>query len=190
MSWKIQTVKTVYDNPWVRVRHYTVINPNGGQGVYGLVSPKSRAVGVVPITNDGQVVMVGQHRFACGDYSWEVPEGGASFDEDPQIGAARELAEETGYAAKHWLPILDMQLSNSITDECASCFVAWGLQSGDSQPDPTEAITVTHVPFGQVLDWVTSGKIKDAMTVAMILRVYQMAVDHKLPDGIAKKIMK
>ncbi len=183
--WQTLTTKTVYDNPWMRVQQHDVRNPNGGPGVYGVMRPKSLAVGVVPIDDQGRVVLVGQPRFACGDYSWEVPEGGAPFDEDPQQGAARELREETGLEAQYWQDILHLQLSNSLTDERAVCFLAWGLSTGTAAPDLTEQITVMRRPFAHVLEAISRGLIQDAMTVAMVLRVHQMVVAGDVPPDVA-----
>ena len=87
---------------------------------------KNLAVGVLPLHDDGTVTLVGQYRFSAGDYSWEIPEGGAPLDEDPLDGAKRELREEAGLAAADWREVLRLQLSNSVTDELAIGYLATG----------------------------------------------------------------
>ena len=102
-AWRSKTEETVFENPWMRLTRHRVIRP------------KNVATGVLPVHDDGTVVLVGQQRFAFANYSWEMPEGGASLDEDPFDGVRRELAEEAGLEAAHWTPALTMELSNSVT---------------------------------------------------------------------------
>ncbi|MCK7556386.1 NUDIX hydrolase [Chitinophaga sedimenti] len=68
--------------------------------------------------------LVGQYRFPLEAYSWEIPEGGGSFDDEPLDTAKRELLEETGLVAHSWKPLLQMHLSNSVSDEVALVFLA------------------------------------------------------------------
>jgi 8-oxo-dGTP pyrophosphatase MutT (NUDIX family) len=117
----------VYDNPWITLTEYQTIAPTGRPALYGKVSFKNRAIGVVPLHADGTVTLVGQNRFAHANYSWELPEGGAPLDEDPLDGAKRELAEEVGLEAGDWRRILTMELSNSITDEICHGYLALDL---------------------------------------------------------------
>src|ERR1700759_3945868 len=117
--WKIISEKPVYDNRWIGVTEFDVINPGGGKGIYGKVHFKHLAIGVLPIDEDGNTYLVGQYRFTVGGYSWEVPEGGGMPGEDPLVGAQRELIEETGLVASEWRQVLTMHLSNSVTDEFA-----------------------------------------------------------------------
>ena len=74
--WQIRSQKQVYDNPWIRVDEYDVINPAGNPGIYGTVSFKNRAVGIVPLAANGDIWLVGQYRFPLRQYHWEIPMGG------------------------------------------------------------------------------------------------------------------
>jgi len=136
--WMVHTKTSHYENPWIRVEHSKVTHPNGEPGIYGVVRFKNRAIGVLPIDETGHVWLVGQHRFAFDEYSWELPEGGVPFNEDPLAGAKRELQEETGLTAKGWAEIGRFDLSNSVSDEQAIGYVAYNLMSGDNNPDPSE----------------------------------------------------
>ena len=106
-----------YENAWIQVHHDEVTRPDGQPGIYGVVHFRTRAVGVVAIDDEDRVVLVGQYRYTLDRYSWEIPEGGVPFDEDPLDGARRELREETGLEAATWREIGAFDLSNSITDE-------------------------------------------------------------------------
>jgi 8-oxo-dGTP pyrophosphatase MutT (NUDIX family) len=166
--WRRLSRRTIYDNPWITVWHDDVIRPDGEPGIYGVVHYANQAVGVVPIESDDRVVLVGQYRYTMAAYSWEIPEGGSPWGEDPLEGARRELREETGYEAAEWHRLGELQLSNSISDEAAVLFIATGLTEGQARPDGTEDLRVRHVAFDEALAMTLDGRITDAMSVAAI----------------------
>jgi 8-oxo-dGTP pyrophosphatase MutT (NUDIX family) len=106
-------------------------------------------------------------------------------------GARRELAEEAGLAAAEWREILRIQLSNSVTDELAVGFLATGLSpaSGGEHVDDTEDFALARVPFREALDAAMAGHIRDALTVAMLLRAYHMAREGLLSDALARAML-
>jgi 8-oxo-dGTP pyrophosphatase MutT (NUDIX family) len=181
----------VYDNPWIRVSHHDATAPTGRAAQYGLVSFKNTATAVLPLHDDGAVTLVGQHRFPRGDYSWELPEGGCPLGQDPLEGAKRELAEETGLQAREWRKVLQVQLSNSVTDERAVGFLALGLSAADGRHgrDDTEDLALVRAPFREVLEAALAGKMEDVLTVAMLLRVYHMAREGELPDALTRVML-
>src|SRR6516164_709046 len=136
--WKRLSRRTAYENPWIVVHEDQVIRPDGRPGIYGVVHYRNTAVGVVPLDEQDRVLLVGQYRYTLDVYSWEIPEGGAGENEQPLLGAQRELLEETGYSAECWQEILRAHLSNSVSDEEAICFLATDLHPGIAQPDGTE----------------------------------------------------
>ncbi|HSJ01117.1 MAG TPA: NUDIX hydrolase, partial [Verrucomicrobium sp.] len=105
--WTTLTTREVYHNPWIRIREDQVINPSGGPGIYGVVEFKNRAVGVIPIDEDGNTWLVGQYRYCHESYEWEIPEGGCPAGEELVDCARRELLEETGIEAQAFELILD-----------------------------------------------------------------------------------
>jgi 8-oxo-dGTP pyrophosphatase MutT (NUDIX family) len=147
------------------------------------------AVGVLPIDAAGCVHLVGQWRFPLGRYSWEMPEGGADPGEDARACAERELAEETGLSAGAYQPILEMDLSNSVTDEQAIIFLASELIPGRARPDGTEVLRARRAPFREALARATDGRIRDAMTVAALLRAHHMAVTGQLPAALGAAML-
>ncbi len=177
--------RTVYENPWLRLTEHNATAPTGAPALYAVLRPRNLAVGVLPIHEDGTVTLVGQSRFACADFSWEMPEGGAPFDEDPLEGVRRELAEEAGLKADHWLEVLQMQMSNSVTDERAVAWLCWGLSPAPVAPDPTEVIVTARTPFMTLIDAIGRGQVQDAFTVATALRAYHMARESLLPGWLA-----
>lgn len=171
--------RPAYDNPWITVTHHRIRKPRGGEGIYGVVHFKNRAVGVVPY-EAGDVWLVGQYRFPLGQYSWEIPEGGAPEGESAEDCARRELTEETGLIAGRLTPLLTMHLSNSVTDEIADVYLATELSVGRSEPDDTEELAVRRVPLGEVYRRILAGEITDSLTVAGILRVVLMRQNGEL----------
>jgi 8-oxo-dGTP pyrophosphatase MutT (NUDIX family) len=160
----------VYDNPWIQLTHRTVLNPAGGEGIYGVVHFKNIAIGIVPLDHDGNTWLVGQYRYVLGAYSWEIPEGGGPLGTPPLESAKRELSEETGIQAKKWTKLMEMHLSNSDTNEFSIAYVAQELHFQKAQPEETEQLLVRRVPFSQAIQMVMDGEITDALSVAALLK--------------------
>jgi 8-oxo-dGTP pyrophosphatase MutT (NUDIX family) len=167
--WRTTATREVYSNPWITVREDQVVRPDGSPGIYGVMST-SRAVGVVAVTSAGAIVLVGQWRYTLGAYSWEIVEGGSDDGEAPLAAAKRELVEEAGYEAGSWSTLIgELALSNSVTDEVATVFLATDLTEVARDPDPTEILTVRHVDLDTALAAYDDGAITDAITVAALL---------------------
>ncbi|PXA83527.1 DNA mismatch repair protein MutT [Caulobacter sp. D4A] len=187
--WGVTSAKVVYGNPWIEVTEYQTVAPTGRPALYGKVSFKNQAIGIVPLHADGTVTLVGQARFPRGNYSWEIPEGGAPMHENPLDGAKRELAEEVGLVAADWRLILELELSNSISDEFAHGFLAMDLSPTETAPDDTEDLAVARVPFQEALHAAVTGKMPDSLTVALLLRVHHMASVGELPAELAARVL-
>src|SRR5205823_3716682 len=149
--WARTSRTSVYRNPWIEVFHDEVVRPDGRPGIYGVVHFRNRAVGAVVLDDRDRILLVGQYRYTLDSYSWEIPEGGAPFGEDPLRAAQRELLEETGFTAANWIEIARAHLSNSVSDEIALIYLATELRAGESNPEPTERLQVRWVPFDTAL---------------------------------------
>ena len=187
-KWRIKSARTIYANRWITVREYQTVAPTGNDALYGLVHMHNLALGVLPIDEDGNTILIGQERFPFGRYSWELPEGGGSPGIPPLEGAQRELAEEAGLKAEGWLPLVaDIHMSNSVTDERAYAFMAWGLSPDHSfAKDSSEELSVRRVPFAQALKMAVSGEITDAFSLVMILKADHLLRTGGLPPELAK----
>jgi 8-oxo-dGTP pyrophosphatase MutT (NUDIX family) len=170
--WRRHSRRTAYENPWVTVWHDEVTRPDGEPGIYGVVHFANLAVGVVALDEEDRVLLVGQFRYTLDAWSWEIPEGGVPFDEDPVEGAKRELREETGVEAANWRELAQLHLSNSVSDEAGVLYLATGLTDGVARPEGTEhGIEVRRVPFPEALAMTLDGRITDALSVVGLQRV-------------------
>jgi len=172
--WTRLSEKKIYENPWIRLDEHQVINPSGGTGIYGKVSFKNKAIGILPIDDAGNTWLVGQYRYTLDLYSWEIPMGGVPLADSTEEGALRELKEETGLIAKKLEHLCTIHTSNSVTDEVGDVFVATGLVEEQPEFDETEELMIKKVAFKEALAWVMEGKITDSLSVAAILKYARM----------------
>lgn len=167
--WTTLSSRLVYENSWIRLREDQVLRPDGQPGIYGVVEFKNRAVGVLPVDDDGCIWLVGQHRYPLNAYSWEIPEGGSPESEPPEETARRELREETGLTAGKLELIGTAHLSNSVCNETAYIYRATELAHGQSMPEETEELHARRVPWDEAWGMLRRGEITDSMSVIALL---------------------
>ncbi len=168
--WQTLASEQRYANAWIEVTHHDVVTPGGTPGIYGTVHFKHLAIGILPIDAEGFTWLVGQYRYPLQRYSWEIPEGGGEPGATPLESAKRELKEETGLAAAGWDLLLELDLSNSVTDEHAFIYLARDLTPGASSPEDTEQLSLRRLPFEEAYAMALDGRITDVMSVAALLR--------------------
>lgn len=187
--WTVLSRNNVFHNPWINIVDHKVLHPDGSDGQYGVVRFSNLAIGILPLDDEGFTYLVGQHRFPHDRFSWELPEGGGPRDIDPLNSAQRELSEETGLTAEHWAPLTQFDISNSVTDERAVCYFAWGLVQGRAAPEPSEALTIKKVSFKDLFEMVMSGEISDSLTIVMVQTAFLMALRGEAPEPISEYIL-
>ena len=102
------------------------------------------------------------------------------MDEAPIEGAKRELREEVGLVAGRWDLVMEMQLSNSVSDEIGYAYVARDLDQVEAAPEETEQLHVRKLPFSELVGMVMRGEIRDGLSIAAVLKVNQLMLDGKL----------
>jgi 8-oxo-dGTP pyrophosphatase MutT (NUDIX family) len=172
--WQTLSTQLEFENPWFTVTTHDTVAPDGNRPRYGKISFKNRAVGVIPLDEDQHTWLVGQWRFPLGEYSWELPMGGAPRSESLEAAAVRELKEETGLTTTRLQLILKMHTSNSVTDEEGYVFLAEGLTPGATEFDETEELEILRLPFTEALAMAMDGRITDGISVAGILKLARM----------------
>ncbi|MEO1655341.1 MAG: NUDIX hydrolase [Bacteroidota bacterium] len=169
--WTTKESKAIYDNPWISVREDQVINPSGNPGIYGVVHFKNKAIGIIPIDENGYTYLVGQYRYSLDEYSWEIPMGGGTIEIDILESAKRELKEETGFTARKWTNIARIHTSNSVTDEEGFVFLAEDLIPGDTEFEDTEDLQIKKISIRAAVQMVMENEITDSLSVAGLLKV-------------------
>jgi 8-oxo-dGTP pyrophosphatase MutT (NUDIX family) len=178
--WKTSGTRLIYENPWIRLREDSVIRPDGKPGIYSVVETRV-ATGVVALTPEREIYLVGQYRYPTEHYSWEIVEGGAEPNEDPLEAARRELREEAGLIADDWSPIGgEVHLSNCFSSERAVFFLARGLTEVGSSPEGTEVLQLRKVRLSEALGMISRSEIKDAMSIIALYRISGMLADGSL----------
>jgi len=158
----------IYEGAILNVRRDKV-TAYGGEA-YREIIEHNGAVAMVPITEEGNIIMVEQFRYACGRAVLEIPAGKIEEGEaDPATVAARELREETGYTADNIILLGKINTSAAYSEEMISVYAMTGLTAGEQELDADEALNVIEMPFKEVYDMAASGKLIDAKTIAALL---------------------
>ncbi len=169
-TWTTLSEETKFETPWIKVTKYNVLNPAGKEGIYGVVSFKNLAVGVLPLDENGNTWLVGQWRYPLKQYSWEIPEGGCPLGTDPHQTAIRELKEETGLVAKQITELARLHTSNSVCDEYGYLYIATQLKQEAAEPEESEDLKVKKIPFQEAYNMVMRGEITDSLSMIAILK--------------------
>ena len=138
-----------------------MIRHNGSVVILAIDNSKSR--------KNPWIVMERQYRHAANQFLWELPAGKIDAGEEPLAGAKRELAEETGYRAKKWRPLVEYYASPGFLGEAMKVFLAEGLEAGDAQPEEDEDIELRLVKLTDVLKMIEKGAIQDGKTLTSVL---------------------
>ncbi len=170
-DWRWRTLERnyLYRNPWCAFRVDEVVLPSGTTIEYGVLESGGFAA-VVPITEDGGVVLVRQWRQPLEAFTLELPSGGVEVGEDPKEAAERELLEETGYRAQGLVHLASVHTSTGRTTEVCHLFTCRAVRDpGGPRPEPTEFIRVVELPLQEAPGEISSGRITDAATVLGLL---------------------
>jgi ADP-ribose pyrophosphatase len=164
---RILNSEKVFDG---RVFKVTVDTINEGELTYQreVVHHGGSAV-IVPVHDDGTVVLVRQYRHPAVRYLLEVPAGTLADGELPEAGAARELEEELGLVAARIEKLSEFFVSPGFLEEKMWVYLATGLTEGKPQPDEDEVLEVVRLPIGDALEMITSGEIQDAKTIIALM---------------------
>jgi len=165
--------EVVYTGPLFRILHDKIVEPGGVENERDVIRHNGSVV-ILALDNskskkDPWVVMERQYRHAANQFLWELPAGKIEAGEDALEGAKRELAEETGYRAKKWKPLVEYYASPGFLGEAFKVFVAEGLEAGDAAPEEDEKIELRLVKLSELLEMIEKGAIHDGKTLTSAL---------------------
>ena len=168
MPVKVHKVTTLYKGKLFDVALEKVTLPNGVIKNREVVRHPGAAA-MVPLLDDGKVVLVKQYRHAVGEFVWEIPAGTLEPDEGPVECAWRELVEETGYEAKNLEKLVEILPAPGYTDEHIHIFLATGLTPAEQNLEDDEILEVQPTTIDTAIQMITHGEIRDAKTIAGLL---------------------
>jgi ADP-ribose pyrophosphatase len=165
--------EVVYQGPLFRVLHDKLLEPGGKPSERDVIRHNGSVVILAIDSSKSKknpwIVVERQYRHAANQYLWELPAGKLDPGEDPLAGAQRELAEETGYAAKKWKPLVEYYASPGFLGESMKVFIAEGLVAGDAHPEADEEIEFRLVKLSDALKMIEKGEILDGKTLTSVL---------------------
>lgn len=148
--------------------------PNGGNAVREVIRHIG-AVCIIPVKDNGNVILEHQYRYAIGQVITEIPAGKLDFPSENRLDAAkRELKEETGYTADNWTELGIFYPAAAYSDEKITMFLATGLHEGEQKLDDDEFLSVFEMPLDEARSLVMNGEITDSKTQIAILKAAQI----------------
>jgi ADP-ribose pyrophosphatase len=175
---KILSSAVVYTGPLFHVLHDTIIEPDGRENERDVIRHNGSVVILAIDSSKSKknpwIVIERQYRHAANQYLWELPAGKLDAGEEPLAGAKRELAEETGYRAKKWKPLVEYYASPGFLGESMKVFLAEGLEAGEAHPEEDEKIEFRLVRLSDVLKMIEKGAILDGKTLTSVLLYARM----------------
>lgn len=153
-----------YDGSFLKVQRDQVRLPDGKSAVREYIKHPG-AVVILPLFDDGSVLLERQFRYPLDQVFIEYPAGKIDPNEDSLVCAKRELQEETGYTAKDWQFVCTIHNAIAYSDEHLDIYLARGLVEGESNLDDEEFLETVKLPFSDVMEFVHQGKITDVKTI-------------------------
>jgi ADP-ribose pyrophosphatase len=165
---KVLKSESIYSGRVISLIKDTVILPSGRTVIREKVMHPG-SVGILPVLEDGRLVLIRQFRYVVGFSLLEIPAGTVEKGESPEECAARELQEETGYRAGKLTLLSAFYLAPGYSNEFMWLFKATELEAGEMRPMPDESIEVRRLSLEEALQMIRSGEIRDVKTICAIL---------------------
>lgn len=171
--WKQRSTVVIKENPWWTYKLDQFEIPDGLSGEYHYVHTNGSSM-VVPVTDDGRIILVNQYRFLCDKESIEFPCGGVKSGKSYEEMARLELEEETGFQATMIEHAGDFNPFNGVTNEMCRVFIARDLVKTEQKPDSTEEFEILFKTIQEFESMIKGKQIWDGMTLA----AWSLVRDH------------
>ena len=168
------STEEIYNGVILHVIRDKVMLPNGDTSGRELIRHVG-AVAVVPVTDDGKVIVERQFRYPIDEVITEIPAGKLDSKEEDRLSAAkRGLEEETGITADEWIELGDYLPTCAYSDEKISLYLARSLHFGEQKLDEDEFLTLKEVPLEDLIQEIMEGKITDGKTQTALLKAARL----------------
>ncbi len=165
--------KYIFKGKIINLRVDEALLPNGATASREVIEHQG-GVCVVPLTENGEILMVEQFRYPYQEVVLEIPAGKKDPNEEPLECGKRELKEETGATALNYRSLGEIYPSPGYCGEIIYMYLATGLSYGETNPDEDEFLNIKKVPLEKVVEMIMSGEIKDSKTQAAILKIARL----------------
>lgn len=165
---KTMKSERIYEGKIISVRVDTVELPDRKYSKREIVEHPG-AVGILPVTEKGEIILVKQFRKSVEDTLLEIPAGKIEPEESPEMCAQRELEEETGFVAGNIEKVLEFYTSPGFSNELIYIYLARNLSQGEPNPDEDEYIEIVYLTIDEAIAKIQKGEIKDSKTIVAIL---------------------
>jgi ADP-ribose pyrophosphatase len=167
--------KVVFKGAVFSVRRDKVSEPSGVKATRDVIA-HSGSVVVMPVLDDGKIVLIRQYRYAARQYLWELVAGRIDAGENVKQAAARELIEETGLRAKKMRQFLDFWPSPGFLEERMFVLLAEGVTQGEAEPEEDERIEAKAFTRAELEEMLKNGVLRDAKTISSLLFYFRFMV--------------
>jgi ADP-ribose pyrophosphatase len=168
MKFRVEAEREVFRGRVIRLVERDLRLPNGRRTTFNIVEHPG-AVAIVPVFENGDVMLLRQFRPSIGEELYEIPAGTLEEGESPLETARREIVEETGHRARKWSKLAEFYTAPGFCTELMHLFVARDLVPASAEGDADEVIRAVRVPIGRALDLVRRRRVRDAKSIAGLL---------------------
>lgn len=168
MKFRVEAERQLFQGRIIRLVERDLVLPTGRRTTYHVVEHPG-AVAIVPVHQNGDVVLIKQFRPTIGEEIYEIPAGTMEKGEAPLATAKREIIEETGFKAKQWSKVAEFYTAPGFCDELMHVYVARGLTPATAPGDEDEIITAVRMPLSDAMKLIRSRRIRDAKSIAGLL---------------------